>query len=49
MFKQQKPIVSLALVLFAASARADSLAYVVTDSRQFGTVDLNTGVFPDRG
>jgi len=45
MFKQQKLILSLALFLFAASASADSLVYVVTDSQQFGTVDINTGAF----
>jgi outer membrane protein assembly factor BamB len=49
MFKQQKLIVSLALTLFAASATADSLVYVVTDSQQFGTVDLNTGAFHQIG
>ena len=49
MSKQQKLIVSLALTLFAASATADSLVYVVTDSQQFGTVDLNTGAFHQIG
>lgn len=38
-------IVSLALVLFAASASAAPFAYVVTVSQQFGTVDLATGKF----
>ncbi len=42
-------IVSFTLVLFAVSATADSLAYVVTDSDQFGTVDLNTGTFHQIG
>jgi hypothetical protein len=38
-------IVSLVLVLFAASASASPLVYVVTASQQFGTVDLATGKF----
>jgi hypothetical protein len=45
MLNQKKLMVSLALVLFTASANADSLVYVVTDSNQFGTVNLSTGVF----
>jgi hypothetical protein len=49
MATQQKLIVSLALVLFIASASADSLVYVVTDSQQFGTVDLNSGAFHQIG
>ncbi len=49
MFNQQKLIVALALVLFAASASADSLAYVVTDTDQFGTLDLSTGAFHQIG
>jgi hypothetical protein len=49
MFKQQKLIVSLALVLFTASASADSLAYIVTDSDQFGTLNLSTGAFRQIG
>jgi hypothetical protein len=54
MFKQQKPIVSLALVLFAASASADTVAYAVTTNynnftRQFGTLDLATGAFNQIG
>jgi outer membrane protein assembly factor BamB len=49
MAKQPKLIVSLALTLFAVSAKADSFAYVVTDSQQFGTVDLNTGAFHQIG
>jgi hypothetical protein len=42
-------IVLLAAVLFTASARADVLVYVVTDTQQFGTVDLNTGAFRQIG
>lgn len=38
-------IVSFVLVLFAASASAAPLVYVVTASQQFGTVDLATGHF----
>ena len=49
MFNQRKMIVSLALVLFTASASADSLAYVVTDSDQFGTLNLSTGAFRQIG
>ena len=49
MFNQQKPIVSLALVLFTASASADSLAYIVTDSNQFGALNLSTGAFHQIG
>ncbi len=49
MLKQQMLIVSFALTLFAVSAHADSFVYVVTDSQQFGTVDLNTGAFHQIG
>jgi hypothetical protein len=42
-------IVSLVLVLFAASASAAPLVYVVTASQQFGTVDLATGHFQPIG
>jgi len=49
MFNQQKLIVSLALVLFTASVRADALAYIVTDSDQFGTLNLSTGAFHQIG
>lgn len=42
-------IISFAVVLFPACASADSLVYVVTDSQQFGTVDLNTGAFHQIG
>lgn len=38
-------IVWLALALFAASASAAPVVYVVTSSQQFGTVDLATGGF----
>lgn len=38
-------IVWLVLVLFAASASAAPLVYVVTSGQQFGTVDLATGSF----
>ncbi len=41
-------IASLALVLFAASASAQSM-YVVTINNQFGTVDLTTGAFHATG
>ena len=37
--------VSVICVLFAASASAGPLVYVVTGSQQFGTVDLATGQF----
>jgi hypothetical protein len=49
MLTQRKLSFSLALALFAASASAGSLVYVVTDSQQFGTVDLATGVFRQIG
>jgi hypothetical protein len=49
MLNRQRLIVSLAVTLFAASASADSLVYVVTDSNQFGTVDLSTGAFRQIG
>lgn len=42
-------IISLAVVVFTACASADSLVYVVTDTQQFGTVDLNTGAFHQIG
>lgn len=42
-------MVSLAFVLFAASANAAPLVYVVTASQQFGTVDLATGHFQPIG
>jgi len=38
-------IASLALILVAASASAEPVAYVVTSNNQFGTVDLATGAF----
>ncbi len=49
MLKKQKLIVSFAVVLFTASASADSLAYIVTDSDQFGTLNLSTGAFHQIG
>ncbi len=42
-------IVSLALLLYAVSASADSLAYVVNGNNQFGTIDLATGAFHQIG
>ena len=45
----KKLMLSFALVLFNVSVKADSLAYVVTDTNQFGTVDLNTGAFHQIG
>lgn len=39
----------LAVVLFAASAIADSSVYVVTAAQQFGVVDLTTGAFSQIG
>lgn len=42
----------LGLILFAGtqhSARADPIAYLITGSDQFGTIDLNTGVFTVTG
>ena len=42
-------IVPLVLLLFAASANAAPLVYVVTASQQFGTVDLATGHFQPLG
>lgn len=38
-----------ALLNFATIARADDLAYVTTPTQAFGVVDLNTGVFTQRG
>jgi hypothetical protein len=40
---------AFATVVPAQTASADSLAYLVTGSSQFGTVDLNTGVFTQLG
>jgi hypothetical protein len=42
-------IVSLALILFAASASAAPLVYVVTLNQQFGTIDLANGRFQPIG
>ncbi len=44
-----KFIGSLAFFLFTFSACAGSLVYVVTDSQQFGTVNLATGAFHQIG
>jgi hypothetical protein len=49
MLTRQKLIVLLAPLLFTVSARADSFAYVVTDSDQFGTLNLSTGAFHQIG
>jgi hypothetical protein len=50
---QPKPVVSMALILFAASASADPLVYVIsadiTGNGRFGTVDLTTGAFQQIG
>ena len=43
---------ALGLVLFLSAqnaARADSIAYITTGSDQFGTIDLDTGVFTQIG
>jgi hypothetical protein len=48
MLLRQKLIISLALVLFTASAGADSV-YVVNLNQQFGTVDAATGSFSQIG
>jgi hypothetical protein len=47
MFSQRKLIISL--TLFAASASAGPLVYVVTFGGQFGTVDSTTGAFTQIG
>jgi hypothetical protein len=49
MKNQRKLILALGLALFAASANADSLVYVVTVSGQFGTVNTTTGGFTQIG
>jgi hypothetical protein len=49
MFKPHNSMVSLAMVLFAASAGAGPLMYTVTVSGQFGTVDAATGAFNQIG
>jgi hypothetical protein len=49
MLKQQKLFLPLALVLFTSLVRADSFTYVVTDTNQFGTVDLSNGQFRQIG
>jgi hypothetical protein len=42
-------IVGAFLASLVSPARANSLAYAITFDDQFGVVDLNTGVFTDRG
>lgn len=45
-------VAALGCILFLGtqpSARADSIAYMATGSDQFGTIDLNTGVFTQLG
>lgn len=49
MLTQRKLIVSLAAALFAASASAGSLMYVVDSNNQFGTIDIATGTFQQIG
>lgn len=49
MFTKTLLIASLAAVALTTCASADSLVYVVTDSQQFGTVDLSTGAFRQIG
>ena len=49
MLAQRKLLLSLALALSAASASADTLAYVVTFNGQFGTVNPTTGAFTQIG
>ena len=49
MIARQKLLFSLALLLFATSASAGSIVYVVTGNQQFGTLDLATGAFSQIG
>jgi hypothetical protein len=49
MLSRHKFLSSLALVLVASSASASPIVYVVNGSRQFGTMDLGTGVFHQIG
>lgn len=52
MFIQQKLIISLALILLAIPASADSLAYIESSNQiggLFGTLDLSTGVYQQIG
>lgn len=49
MLTQQKLIVSLALVLFTATAGAGPVVYVITGNQQFGTIDIVTGAFHQIG
>src|ERR1700690_3883243 len=47
------PLLAIALpILLAASAgpvKADNIAYMSTNTGEFGTIDLNTGVFSELG
>ena len=36
-------------MVFAFAAKADSIAYQIASSRDFGTVDLNTGTYTEIG
>jgi hypothetical protein len=54
MFAQRKVFLSLALVLFTASASADTFVYAVSNNYndltgEFGTLDLTTGTFNQIG
>lgn len=49
MLAQQKLMVSLTLVLLAASASAAPLVYAVTGNQQFGAINLATGAFSQIG
>jgi hypothetical protein len=45
-------ITAICLILMAASAgavKADNIAYMSTNTGEFGTIDLNTGVFSELG
>jgi len=43
------PLVAAAFLCLPSSARPDDMAYVTTGTQAFGVVDLNTGVFTQRG
>ena len=45
MILRQKLVLALAFVLPAAAANANPVVYILSDSQQFGTVDLSTGSF----
>lgn len=54
MHKQPKPIIAFAFFLFAVSASADPLVYVIgaagtSNQGQFGTIDIKTGAFQQIG